>query len=331
MLLDKKRMKEALAILSRDAKVLVPMEVDGVAKFTPWDGQKLPSLDMINTTLPPKDALFPQTEKMYNFTTGPNAQIAEVQGTEKQVLFGVRSCDARSIDCMDKAFLTGTFGDSFYSKKRENLTIIAVGCVKTGPFCFCDSMGLDPSSAPNADVQLADLGDAYAVTAQTERGTAVLDQWKSLLTEGEGDAPKPKCVLQVSVPEDFPKKLMGMFEHPIWDEVSKPCLGCGTCTYVCPTCYCFDINAEKHGHEGTEFRCWDSCMFSDYARMAGGHNPRPSKKERVRNRYLHKLAYFHEQHGQLLCVGCGRCVQKCPSNMDITRFIDMAGEAMNNG
>ena len=140
MLLDKKRLNEALAILSREAKVLVPMEVDGIAKFTPWDGQKLPALDIINTTLPPKDALFPQTEKMYNFSSGPNAQIAEVQDTEKQILFGVRSCDARSIDCMDKAFLNGKFGDSFYSRKRDNLTIIAVGCVKTGPFCFCNSM-----------------------------------------------------------------------------------------------------------------------------------------------------------------------------------------------
>ena len=126
--------------------------------------------------------------------------------------------------------------------------------------------------------------------------------------------------------QDLSTKLKGMFEHPIWDEVSKPCMGCGTCTYVCPTCYCFDIGSDNHGAEGTKFRCWDSCMFSDYARMAGGHDPRPSKKERVRNRYMHKLSYFNERYGTTLCVGCGRCVSKCPSGMDITDFINKVQE-----
>ena len=83
---------------------------------------------------------------------------------------------------------------------------------------------------------------------------------------------------------------------------------------------------DTHGAEGTKYRCWDSCMFSDYSRMAGGHNPRPTKKERVRNRYMHKLSFFHDRYGQLLCVGCGRCVEKCPAHMDITTFIDKAAE-----
>ncbi|MEI3338955.1 MAG: 4Fe-4S dicluster domain-containing protein [Eubacterium sp.] len=122
-----------------------------------------------------------------------------------------------------------------------------------------------------------------------------------------------------------------MFDHPIWDEVTRACIGCATCTYVCPTCYCFDIDSDNHGAEGTKYRCWDSCMFSDYRRMAGGHNPRPTKKERVRNRYMHKLSFFHERYGQLLCVGCGRCVEKCPAHMDITMFIDKAAEVEIHG
>ena len=117
-----------------------------------------------------------------------------------------------------------------------------------------------------------------------------------------------------------------MFDNPIWEEVTRPCIGCATCTYVCPTCYCFDINSENRGNEGVSFRCWDSCMFTDYTLMAGGHNPRPTKKERLRNRYMHKLSYFVDRHGTSLCVGCGRCILKCPAHLDIAEFIDKAAE-----
>ena len=62
-------------------------------------------------------------------------------------------------------------------------------------------------------------------------------------------------------------------------------------------------------------------MFDEYMLMAGGHNPRPTKKERVRNRFLHKLEYFYENYQMMLCTGCGRCLQKCPMNIDIVKFI----------
>ncbi|MBR3004774.1 MAG: 4Fe-4S dicluster domain-containing protein, partial [Lachnospiraceae bacterium] len=127
--------------------------------------------------------------------------------------------------------------------------------------------------------------------------------------------------------EDLDKKLAKMFEHPIWDKVTKGCIGCGTCTFVCPTCYCFDIDSENYGAEGCKYRCWDSCMFSDYTRLAGGANPRPTKKERLRNRYMHKLSYFNERYGETLCVGCGRCVEKCPAHLDISEFIEKASAA----
>jgi ferredoxin len=125
------------------------------------------------------------------------------------------------------------------------------------------------------------------------------------------------------------EKLSAMFEHPLWDELHLPCLGCGTCTFACPTCYCFEMGPELRGTMGTEMRYWDSCMFSEYTRMAGGHNPRPTLKERLRNRYLHKLSFFAERYGQGLCVGCGRCIEKCPVGLDISKVIEMIGEAEN--
>lgn len=333
MRLSKRNLIKALEAMSDSADLFVPVKTEGVSKFTAWkqgDGQ--PDLDLVNTTLPPKDILFPHTEKMYRFhASGSSASVEEVVEEPKQILFGIRPCDVFSIDCMDKAFLTKGYTDEFYRRKRENLTLVSIGCTASAATCFCSSMGIDCGEAPLADLFLAPAGDGWNVSVQTENGRRMAEILKALLEE-EGGTPEAKAVCSLETDmTGVPEKLEKMFDHPVWDEIFRPCLGCGTCTYLCPTCYCFDINSEKSGTEGTQFRCWDSCMFSEYTRMAGGHNPRPSKKERVRNRYMHKLTYFKDRYGQNLCVGCGRCLMKCPVGMDITRIIDMVREAELDG
>ena len=330
MLLKKSDITKALEILAVSASVFVPGVVADVKRFKLWDGEEV-TLGGDNTVLPPKDILFPCTEKMYNYKLGKSIEIKEVVDNTQQVIFGIRPCDARSIYLMDKVFFEKGFVDSFYKRKRENTLLFAYGCDTVCRTCFCDSMGLEPKDAPNADVMMHDAGDALAMEAYTEAGKAVLEKIGSLLVADDAalasaKANKTECELKVNATADLPEKLGKMFEHPIWDEVTRACMGCATCTYVCPTCYCFDIDSDNHGAEGTKYRCWDSCMFSDYSRMAGGHNPRPTKKERVRNRYMHKLSFFHDRYGEMLCVGCGRCVEKCPAHMDITTFIDKVAE-----
>lgn len=332
MQLKRENLIPALRLLAAQGEIFVPTAVDEkVSKFAPWDGSSAPDLALVNTTLPPKDTLFPHQEGMYRYKTAGEPSLEEIVEAPARILFGVRPCDARSIDCMDKVFLGDKYEDAFYARRRANVTVIAHTCAQTGPTCFCDSMGLSPAEAPSADLLLSDTETGWLVTAQTEKGEAVAALWKDLTAEGGEAAPAPACTLKTNMSDALAGTLVSRFEDPIWDEVCHACLGCGTCTYLCPTCYCFDINHEDHGGEGTQFRCWDSCMFSDYTRMAGGHNPRPSKKERLRNRYLHKLAYFKERYGQILCVGCGRCVGHCPSHLDITAFIDKAAERFGEG
>lgn len=326
MLLLKENLKAALSALREDATVIAPVRREGDIFFTPWTGGDL-CLEG-NGKLPPKDLLFPKTEKMYAYNT-KSGELKESCQAEKTVLFGVRSCDAASIERLDKVFLDQGFTDGFYAAKRDLLTVIALGCDKPAPTCFCTSMGLDPIKAEVADIQLNPVETGFIVEAITKKGKEIVAKWDGLGLVDKSSKLKPakvECTLNVKIPQDFDKKLLAMFENPIWEDVTKACIGCGTCTYVCPTCYCFDINQDVHGEEGTAFRCWDSCMFSDYTRMAGGHNPRPSKKERLRNRYLHKLSYYNERHGKNLCVGCGRCVANCPAGLDITTFIEKAQE-----
>ena len=328
MILQKGMINAVLANLVQTREVYVPSIVDGVAKFARYDGTQKPAFDLVNTLMPPKDLLFPQTQKMYSFHLGEdgNYHIDQYDDSVERAVVGIRPCDMRSLVCLDDVFLTKGFVDDFYANAREKLLTVCIGCATPAQTCFCDSMGVDPNKAPNADVMLRDAGDVWLVEAYTPKGEEVVAEWtkSGYLKEGDPEPTATACTLKVQM-DGVKEKLDGMFDAPLWDDLAVKCLNCGTCTYVCPTCHCFDISQENRMKEGVRFRCWDSCMFSEYTAMAGGHNPRPQKKERVRNRFMHKLNYFEERYGKTLCVGCGRCVEKCPVALDITRLIDEIG------
>ena len=326
MILAKQNLAPLLESMANGRDVFVPAVVDGVAKFARYGEGVEPAFDLVNATMPPKDLLFPQTQKMYHYDVDANGSyhIYEYDESCEQVVFGIRPCDMRSIVCLDEVFLTKGFVDEFYANAREKLLCVSIGCAQAAETCFCESMGIDPQLAPNADIMLQDCGDAFNVIAQTEKGEAEVARWESYLEQGEAQPVACDQSLKVSM-DGVVDKLEGMYEHPIWENLSIKCLNCGTCTYVCPTCHCFDISQENRRKDGVRFRCWDSCMFSEYTAMAGGHNPRPEKLERVRKRFMHKLNFFERRYGMSLCVGCGRCVEKCPVALDITRLIDEIG------
>ena len=125
-------------------------------------------------------------------------------------------------------------------------------------------------------------------------------------------------------------KTKELFDDPAWAELSSTCLGCGTCTFVCPTCQCYDIKDFNTGHGVVRFRCWDSCMYSDFTKMAHGNN-RNSQKERFRQRFMHKLVYYPENNeGLFSCVGCGRCLSRCPISMNIVKVMKKLGGKEND-
>lgn len=330
--LKKEKVNELLQLLATEGQLLTPQLVDGKTKFAVWNKEARVSLEK-NTMLSPKEILFHQTEIMYNYKADNlNAAINEVAAAaEKQIVFGIRPCDVKSIRLMDLVFLTKGYEDEFYKNKRDKITLISIGCGKPEPTCFCTSMGVDPQYEEGADLALIDLGDEYGFEAKTDKGKDLLTKVQKLLQESNKEpVVATGFQLEIEGVNELPAKLQGMFEHSVWDEICLKCIGCGACTYLCPTCHCFDIQTKKIGKDGYSYRCWDSCMFNDYALMAGGHDPRPTKKERVRQRFLHKLRYFHERYDELMCVGCGRCIAKCPVNLDITKVIGLLKEAETN-
>jgi sulfhydrogenase subunit beta (sulfur reductase) len=68
-------------------------------------------------------------------------------------------------------------------------------------------------------------------------------------------------------------------------------------------------------------------MFSEYTVHASGHNPRPNRKARTRNRINHKYSYYPGRFDVIACVGCGRCINLCPVNIDILDILEQVGDA----
>ncbi|PWM49774.1 MAG: sulfite reductase [Clostridiales bacterium] len=327
--IEKSKLSEMLVLLNNDYQVIVPTKADNLTQYAAYDKVAVHEAELYlgeNPTMSPKYLFLPQSEAMYAFkANGKKLAIAELtpQQEKMRLLFGVRHCDIRGIACLDEVFLDERHVDPQYLEKRKNTVIIALACNETKPSCFCESMDINRTEADKdvADVQVYESADSYAFMALSNKGEAVLAKIKDLGSEKEIAAPKVSEQKIKVETKGLPEKLSGMFYDEIWNNFMFKCIGCGTCTFVCPTCYCFDINNKIRGDEGVKLRTWDSCMFDEYMLMAGGHNPRPTKKERVRNRFLHKLEYFYENYQMMLCTGCGRCLQKCPMNIDIVKFI----------
>jgi len=329
-------LKKLLDRLARDLNLVAPVkDQEGIIMFGPVADAGQVLLEYQNSTLPPKSFFFPQTERLFKFSYRQDGMALEdMSGSDKRVLFGVHPCDLKSILSLDPVF-AGAYKDPYYINKRENSTIIGLACSKPSPRCFCATFGFGPDDGEGSDLMLTPSGKGFDVDVLTDKGQEIVTTYQDLF-EKAGDSPGSAGETRPPVKKldltGIKELLDGNFELEYWNQVFEKCLGCGICTYVCPTCHCFDIyDSSKGGRDGERYRSWDSCMFPHFTMMAGGHNPRPSKKERVRNRFMHKLKYHIDRYGLAGCVGCGRCVKSCPVNIDIRRIISDLGEVCRNG
>ncbi len=321
------QLSDLFAHISAEQKLYIPADNKGQAQFLPYvEGMKL--TESLNTVRSAKDLFFPQTENIVGFEVeGKNISIVENRDeVEPFVIFGVRACDAASFDILDRVFLSEP-ADSFYAHRRENATVVTMACGKPEETCFCTAFGIDATD-PKGDVTCWMAGEEVFFRANTEKGEALLA--KLQLADASADAADAVKAEAKAVLEKLPLKnldlkdfdgdhLMHWFNSPAWAKLSESCLGCGTCTFVCPTCQCYDVRDFDTGHGVQRFRCWDSCMYSDFTMMAHGTN-RPTQLERFRQRFMHKLVYFPANNdGVYGCVGCGRCLAKCPISMNIVK------------
>jgi ferredoxin len=310
----------------KQTTVYAPVRQGDYAEFQPLSDPSQADLSFVaNTRYPPKSLFLPQSEAMFR-VQGAEFESIEAQ-VSPQLILGIRACDARAVQLLDGVFVTEEHPDPYWTQKRERTTLVVLGCTDPCETCFCTAVGSGPFDKRAADVMLIDVGDEYVADMRNGKGRNFFDHLPDA-SQAQIDAARQVQTMAASKmekpfeTEGVVDKLYSLFESDFWFEIQQSCLGCGVCTFLCPTCHCFDIADEVQRSE--RVRNWDTCMFRIYSQEASGHNPRPTNVERTRQRIMHKYAYFPELYEEIGCTGCGRCVRYCPVNLDIRHMIRSA-------
>ena len=320
------------AKIAADKKLYLPIEKAGKVDFYEWNEGETVRLDALKTVKSAKDVFFPQVENLLKFRVeGKSIEINQAPLCEEDfVIFGVRGCDAKSFEILDRVFLVDP-RDEFYASRRAHGIVVTLACGEPEESCFCTNFGVNPAN-PGGDVTAWIVGEDMYLQANTEKGEKLIAE----LDEADAKAAEDEQARISAIVDKLPLNglnlegfdgahLMEKFNDPKWEGLSRACLGCGTCTFVCPTCQCYDIRDFDNGKSVTRYRCWDSCMYSDFTLMAA-ENSRHTQLQRYRQRFMHKLVYFPANNeGVYSCVGCGRCVEKCPQGLNIVRVIKALG------
>ena len=332
--IDKESLVKGMERLAGTYKLFGPVEEKGYHNFRPLQKGELPDLAYANTKLSVKSTLFPQSEVMFQYSLDETKEDHHILKEVKKdysprAVIGMRPCDAKATMLVKLNFDTPDYKDPFWLKSYQATTFVGFACDNPAPTCFCTSANCGPYHEEGLDVLLINLDGSYGAKAITEKGEALLDHagWTEpmdgALVEKKKQAAENKIRSSVSTDRLREKGTLDLHTAPFWDDVGFGCLNCGTCTFACPTCWCFDIQDETKNKQGIRMKNWDSCMFPEFTLHTTGHNPRGTKIQRVRQRFMHKLKYFVDKYEQgIMCVGCGRCVRQCPVNIDIRSICD---------
>lgn len=285
-----------------------------------------------------------------SFFISPQRKVSEYFGSssnqqqEERVILGAKSCDVRALKISDSVYSGEEFGkehqDPFYIQAREKTVIVSCDCLSPDDNCFCRLVGLDPFPEEGFDLNLSSVEEGFIVQVGSEKGEKLVKENESLFSSVDQDMVKKreknrektvnlveKANKEVKTKASYRELIKDTHNSPVWREHSTPCVDCGGCNHICPTCRCFLLADRKAEEKYERYYLWDGCLLTGFARVAGGINPRPYVHQRFANRLLCKFYFFPENIELDACTGCGRCIAVCPGKIDMRKvFRDLAVE-----
>ena len=330
--INKRDIGKLLNQWSQEFTISVPSKENGVAIMSQWDGKDTTFLDWYrNTVVPPKANFLPNMEEMFSFQKDKEGYHLELPPSDeqRQLIFGIRPCDAKALAILDMTF-ADAYEDPYYLSKRKKALLVGLGCTNPCDSCFCTSLGISPAESTDVDLMLTDIGQELLVEEVTDKGKELMAMASGVEAATKTDEAKAKEVKEASYnkvtrkinTDGIKEKLLPAFDNQdYWEKIAAKCISCGICTFLCPTCYCFDINDELVKKQGARLRNWDSCAFPIYTKMPM-ENPREEKWRRVRQKVCHKYEFYPMLFDIIACTGCGRCIRLCPVNWDITQTLE---------
>lgn len=314
-----------LDLMANDRTLIAPTDVGKEhIRYRPVTNSNQIVFDYERPEMSAKEYLFPHTERLMRIEKrGAEVVLEDLVLHREQVVFGLRPCDAHGFVAFDALFRDREPADAHYVRRREMTALVGISCPQMWDGCFCTSLGGAPDDPTHLDILLTVVNGGYAVQAVTDKGEMLL---ASAATRDVSDLTPPAIPQNELIPIVPSEAWPALFGEDYWLQLGERCLSCKICTFVCPTCRCFDLRDEPVA-AGTKLvvhermRVWDACTAPNYRTIAGGHNSRPQKGQRIRNRYFCKFHYYPTDYGALGCVGCGRCIQACPVNIDIVEML----------
>ena len=331
--IDKKDWTQGIDSSRQTYLLFGPVTDENGCQFKALDPGVQPEMDAADTVMSAKSVLFPQSEKILTANLNESVEDHHIMkradtAYSPRAVLGIRPFDARAVQLVKMNFDTPDYRDPYWCDAYEATTFVGLAVQHPGACDFSTSTGCGPFSEEGLDILMAEMEDKYLAKVLTPKGEAFA---AACGFDTEADAKESQVLFDVlrkdaeqqitaTIETDklADKTILDLHEAPFWDEVAFSCINCGTCTFVCPTCWCFDIQDETKRKNAVRFRNWDTCMSPLFTRHATGHNPRGEQVQRVRQRFMHKLKYFLDKYeAGIMCVGCGRCVKSCPVNIDI--------------
>lgn len=318
--------------LAGEQKVIAPFrEHSGDMYLQQMSGSATVSLGPFKPPMPAvRELLFGQVQEMISYGgNGEGLTLEMIDRSGPALIFGLPGCDVNGILYCDTFFGGREYNDPYYRAAREKLTLISMVCdIPPRSSCFCGSMTGGPHIEQGFDLQLTPLKDSFFVEIGTEKGSEIVLRHKTLFAECTAveitgvrsvwdEARRKTTISEINKEKTLEKMARAPVKKSLFTEVSDRCISCGACNYTCPTCTCFNVVDWGSRKEGIRKRILDSCIFSGYFRIAGGHNPRARHEARTKQRYYCKLIWDKEKFNDSGCVGCGRCLDSCPVDIDI--------------
>jgi len=324
--------KDFLKALISDFEFIGPVKKDkAVYDFVPIKNISEMDTNYKTTTIPPaKKILFLPTERLVTYEVGKNIKVSPVNESSEKILFGINAWDINGMNFLDE-FFTRDFIDENYIQKRKKLIVIGMDS-QPNENNFALSMGTE-YARDGFDIYLTELKDKYFVRIGTARGNEIIEKYTKSSEASAGDFKeydrymdnyRMKFNLNVDIKNFYDNFELIYNDEEFWKKIAKNCYSCGSCNLVCPTCFCFNVkdDIELNLKKGNKTREWDSCMIPEYGLVAGGHNFRADKENRLKQRYRCKLKTFLDKFGKYACVGCGRCIEACLAKINIAEDIN---------
>jgi ferredoxin len=327
-----------LNAVAEQIELYTPKKIGNHYTFAKYD----PSIETplhfnnVRAYTPIKDFLFPLSELVAVFS-----KSVEPNEVKPFAVFGLKDCDLRSIEILDKVFLEEEFQDPFYQRRREKLFIISSDCFDPAESCCCTLFGGRPFAQSGFDLNVSKTSDGFIVEVGSNKGRDFVEKHSQLFTDApealliERDKTRAKTQKQIEQNNskyelDAPvnKVLENSTDSEVFDIESQKCVECQACTRICPTCHCFYLYDTRQKDYFAKMKMWDSCMRMAYAAVAGGANPREVLGDRIKHRLMHKFSYFFDRYGIDMCVGCGRCIDADSHGMDIRVVLKKLNEEL---